>query len=348
MKKTSSCSPADASISQCTPSTPSTLAISCGSATTAVVPNGSTSRASSSTSSFTDSMCMCASMNPGTTKRPPASIVSPPSYRPTPAIAPSTTATSASSHSRVKTESTRPPRTTRSAASSPRATASLCARRDIAWTISLLAHRCPCRLTSLAAPACMARRSIERGRRRSRAPLQRRGARALSGYDLLIRGGTVVTPGGTARADVGVADGAVAAVAPALEGGASKEIDGSGLHVLPGVVDAHVHLNDPGRAHWEGFGPGTSALAAGGATCFLDMPLNAHPPTVDGASFDRKLEAARAAAHVDFCLWAGWCPGTWTGSTSSRLEGWSGSRPSCVPAGWTTFRRSTTSRCMRA
>jgi allantoinase len=118
-----------------------------------------------------------------------------------------------------------------------------------------------------------------------------------------------VTPGGTARADVGVAGGAVAAVAPALEGGASKEIDGSGLHVLPGVVDAHVHLNDPGRAHWEGFGPGTSALAAGGATCFLDMPLNAHPPTVDGASFDRKLEAARAAAHVDFCLWGGLVPG---------------------------------------
>ena len=112
------------SSSQCTPSVPSTFAISCGSATTAVVPNGSTSRANSSTSSFDDSRCMCASMNPGTTKRPDASSVSSPSYSPSPATWPSTTATSVSSHSRVKTESTRPPRTTRSAGSSPRATAS--------------------------------------------------------------------------------------------------------------------------------------------------------------------------------------------------------------------------------
>ena len=68
------------SISQCTPSVPRTFAISCGSATTAVVPNGSTSRANSSTSSFDDSRCMCASMNPGTTQRPVASITSRPSY----------------------------------------------------------------------------------------------------------------------------------------------------------------------------------------------------------------------------------------------------------------------------
>ena len=109
MKKISSWRSADASSSQWTPSTPSTFAISCGSATTAVVPSGRTSRANSSTSSFTDSRCMCASMKPGTTQLPTASTVSRPSYSPSPAITPSTTATSASSHSRVNTESTRPP-----------------------------------------------------------------------------------------------------------------------------------------------------------------------------------------------------------------------------------------------
>src|SRR5919201_6713459 len=104
------------------PSVPSTFAISCGSATTAVVPSGRTSRANSSTSSFDDSRCMCASTKPGTTYRPEASIVSRPSYSPRPATQPSATATSTSSHSRVKTDSTLPPWTTRSAGSSPRAT----------------------------------------------------------------------------------------------------------------------------------------------------------------------------------------------------------------------------------
>ena len=65
----------------------------------------------------------------------------------------------------------------------------------------------------------------------------------------------------------------------------------------------------PGRAEWEGFETGTAAFAAGGGTCFFDMPLNASPPTVDGASFDLKVEAARGTALVDFCLWGGLVPG---------------------------------------
>ena len=65
----------------------------------------------------------------------------------------------------------------------------------------------------------------------------------------------------------------------------------------------------PGRAEWEGFETGTAAFAAGGGTCFFDMPLNASPPTVDGASFDLKVEAARGTALVDFGLWGGLVPG---------------------------------------
>jgi allantoinase len=120
----------------------------------------------------------------------------------------------------------------------------------------------------------------------------------------------VVTPAGVGTCDVGVVDGVVAALAPELEGSAGETIDASGLHVFPGVVDAHVHCNDPGRADWEGFAHGTQALAAGGATCFVDMPLNASPPTVDGRSFDLKLAAAEGAASVDFALWGGLVPGS--------------------------------------
>ena len=72
-----------------------------------------------------------------------------------------------------------------------------------------------------------------------------------------------------------------------------EELDARGLHVLPGGIDAHVHFNEPGRTHWEGWATGTAALAAGGMTACFEMPLNAHPPTVDAHAFDAKLAAAR-------------------------------------------------------
>ncbi len=128
--------------------------------------------------------------------------------------------------------------------------------------------------------------------------------------DLLIRGGTVVLPGVfPVTADVAVEDGAIAAIGPELPGDAREEVDARGLHVLPGVIDAHVHFNEPGRTEWEGWATGTRALAAGGATACVEMPLNAHPPTVDGAAFDAKVAAARASALVDFALWGGLVPG---------------------------------------
>ena len=79
--------------------------------------------------------------------------------------------------------------------------------------------------------------------------------------------------------------------------------------MLPGAVDAHVHLNDPGRADWEGIGTGTAALAVGGTTTAIDMPLNAHPPTVDGTAFDFKAVRIGESAHVDLALWGGLVPG---------------------------------------
>jgi allantoinase len=131
----------------------------------------------------------------------------------------------------------------------------------------------------------------------------------MNQYDLIVRNGTLVTATGISNADLGVADGRIVAFEPDLAGTSKEEINAEGLHVFPGVIDAHVHFNEPGRTHWEGFATGTAALAAGGTTTFFDMPLNAHPPTLDAESFDLKLKAAQAASLVDFALWGGLVPG---------------------------------------
>ena len=131
----------------------------------------------------------------------------------------------------------------------------------------------------------------------------------MSALDLAIRGGTVVAPDGARRADVGIADGRIVAVAEALDDAARADLDATGLHVLPGAVDAHVHFNDPGRTDYEGFETGTRAAAAGGTTTIVDMPLNAQPPTIDARAFDRKRAAAERSALVDFAVWGGLVPG---------------------------------------
>lgn len=128
-------------------------------------------------------------------------------------------------------------------------------------------------------------------------------------YDLIVRGGTVVTPAGTAVADVGVRDGLIAAVAPNLAGTAQRELIADGLHVLPGGIDAHVHVNEPGRTSWEGFLTASTALAAGGMTSYFDMPLNSRPVTVTGEAFDVKLRSALEHSRLDFALWGGLVPG---------------------------------------
>jgi allantoinase len=131
---------------------------------------------------------------------------------------------------------------------------------------------------------------------------------AVSAFDLVVRGGTVVLADGPARLDVGVTHGLVAALAPELPGGA-EELAADGLHVLPGAIDVHVHANDPGRADWEGAVYAGAGLAAGGTTTALEMPLNALPPTVDPEAWEAKLAAWLGRAHIDFGFWGGIVPG---------------------------------------
>jgi allantoinase len=126
--------------------------------------------------------------------------------------------------------------------------------------------------------------------------------------DLVVRGGSVVTPEGITGADIAVEDGRIAAIAPELPG-AAQEIDARGLAVLPGLIDIHVHFNEPGRTEWEGAATGSRALASAGGTLFFDMPLNSSPCTVGGAEFDAKRAALERASVTDFGLWGGIVPG---------------------------------------
>ena len=125
---------------------------------------------------------------------------------------------------------------------------------------------------------------------------------------MIIRGGTVVTSRGVEKADVAIAGDQIAAVGLNLTDD-GEEIEASGLHVFPGGIDSHVHFNEPGRTEWEDIAHGSAALAAGGYTSFIDMPLNNLPVTTDVAAFDLKLEAMKRSSKVDFGLWGGLVPG---------------------------------------
>lgn len=127
--------------------------------------------------------------------------------------------------------------------------------------------------------------------------------------DLVIRYGTIVLPGGTRRADLAIEDGVISGIGSDLPAGRMK-IDASGLHVLPGLIDVHVHFNEPGRTSWEGAASGSRALAAGGGTLFFEMPLNSTPCTIDAGAFDQKRAALEASAITDFALWGGLVPGS--------------------------------------
>jgi allantoinase len=127
--------------------------------------------------------------------------------------------------------------------------------------------------------------------------------------DLIIHNGIVVTDTSVEHLDIAVHEGRIVQIAPSIEESASQQIDATNLHIFPGVIDAHLHFNDPGRAHWEGFATGSRACAAGGTTLYFDMPLNSHPPVTDAAAFDVKLRSAEAQSLVDFAFWGGLVPG---------------------------------------
>ncbi|NUS13010.1 MAG: allantoinase AllB [Streptomyces sp.] len=129
--------------------------------------------------------------------------------------------------------------------------------------------------------------------------------------ELVLRSTRVVTPDGERPAAVAVRGGVITAVrahdAPVPPGVPVTDLGSDVL--LPGLVDTHVHVNDPGRSEWEGFATATAAAAAGGVTTVVDMPLNSIPPTTATAHLDVKRAAALGRVHTDVGFWGGAVPG---------------------------------------
>ncbi|MTD52586.1 allantoinase AllB [Amycolatopsis pithecellobii] len=133
----------------------------------------------------------------------------------------------------------------------------------------------------------------------------------MTSVDLVIRAARAVTAAGETPATIAVSDGRIAGVEPfAADIPAHTEVRlDADVVLLPGLVDTHVHLQDPGRDAWEGFESGTRAAAAGGITTVVDMPLDSLPVTVTPQALAAKRAAAANRSHVDVGFWGGVTPG---------------------------------------
>ncbi|MEV6286157.1 allantoinase AllB [Kribbella sp. NPDC051770] len=133
----------------------------------------------------------------------------------------------------------------------------------------------------------------------------------MTSLGLVVQGSRVVTAAGEQALAVGIEGGRIKLVAPygtALDAARTVELADDEV-LMPGVVDTHVHVNDPGRTEWEGFTSATRAAAAGGVTTIVDMPLNSIPPTCDVAALELKRKTAERQASVDVGFWGGAIPG---------------------------------------
>ncbi|HUP65393.1 MAG TPA: allantoinase AllB [Thermoanaerobaculia bacterium] len=127
--------------------------------------------------------------------------------------------------------------------------------------------------------------------------------------NFVIRSQRVVTPAGVVPAAIHVNGGRIERVTGYGEAGHGEVVDRGDSLVMPGIVDSHVHVNEPGRSEWEGFESATRAAAAGGVTTIIDMPLNSIPATVSVEAMRAKQEAMAGKLMVDVGLWGGVVPG---------------------------------------
>jgi allantoinase len=155
---------------------------------------------------------------------------------------------------------------------------------------------------------------------------------------LVLRSQRVVTPEGVRAAAVHVSNGKIQRLGEPDDIPAGQAVlDCGDLAVLPGLVDTHVHINEPGRTDWEGFETATRAAAAGGITTLVDMPLNSIPATTTREAFRAKREAAQDKTHVDVGFWGGVVPGN-AGELAGLLEdGVLGFKAFLVPSGVAEF-----------
>lgn len=128
----------------------------------------------------------------------------------------------------------------------------------------------------------------------------------MADRERLVRSRRVVLPDGVRAASILIRDGTIAAITPYQK---SAGENFGGLIIMPGLVDTHVHINEPGRGEWEGFATATAAAAAGGITTLIDMPLNSIPTTVSATALEAKISAAQGQCRVDCGFWGGVVPG---------------------------------------
>src|SRR6476660_6304289 len=126
---------------------------------------------------------------------------------------------------------------------------------------------------------------------------------------LTIRGRRVVCVDGERPASVHIDGGRIVSIGRLEDAASGDAVDAGDLVVSPGLVDTHVHVNEPGRTEWEGFDTATRAAAAGGVTTIVDMPLNASPVTTSRAALDVKIAASEGQRAIDVGFWAGVVPG---------------------------------------
>ena len=166
----------------------------------------------------------------------------------------------------------------------------------------------------------------------------------MSAPDLIVRGNRVVTGDGNgepAPAAIHIQHGVITAVAKFSEVSANCPIyEASDLIVMPGIVDTHVHINEPGRTEWEGFTTATRAAAAGGVTTLIEMPLNSIPATTSTSAFREKLASAAGKLWVDTGFWGGMIPGNSDELRPLWRDGVFGFKCFLVPSGVDEFPQS--------
>ncbi|HEY8131964.1 MAG TPA: allantoinase AllB [Thermoanaerobaculia bacterium] len=151
---------------------------------------------------------------------------------------------------------------------------------------------------------------------------------------MILRSRRVVTTGGVRAASVHIRGERIERIGDYEE---KSDIDYGDLVIMPGLVDSHVHVNEPGRTEWEGFASATRAAAAGGVTTIVDMPLNSIPPTTSVAALLRKAEAMEGKCWVDVGLWGGAVPGNAPELETMLLEGALGFKCFLVDSGVPEF-----------